>query len=522
MIEAGEIKTLVGPSPIEGNGRFALELIPAGYGFGIKLRNVGDTGDVQKDWRQTEFARYINHSPNPNLGQRREGTGIYLYALEDIPKGTELTTDYNDPEAIAQHVPESWDQVASRVAARYATNLRQDRFIDEGMVGEHWGTAASGVLVTDGSRVLLLKRSSEVLDPGLWGIPGGAIPVDHQTGRGKDPKKSAFDEAREEMGGIPSGSLAGKYVFRGNGGLTFTTFVWKVAPEKLDKFKPRLNWEHTNWMLKDINSVGSSGIHPGVVWVLKKMGPVRVASTSGFMSDYKSITHANPMMPNNRVWMGPDPEDPYIYTELGTWAAGIGEDGIMFKSIMSPEKQGAGFASKVIRAITRIADKHEISLHLTPKPFGRMKNKLNKSQLMGWYKRHGWKKEKEYGGMIRRPKGYKTAAPMGDCYDANGQYFMHHALFPGNNEKLRMVHGEVTGQGPLDGVKYGHAWVEDGNTVIDISNGRDVRMSKKRYYKLGHIKENGNTHVYDPEEFRAKVMQYEHWGPWDLRTSSGL
>ena len=97
-----EIKTLVGPSPIEGNGRFALELIPAGYKFGLNLRNVGNTGDVKKDWRQTEFARYINHSPNPNLGQRREGTGISLYALEDIPKGTELTTDYHDPEAIAQ------------------------------------------------------------------------------------------------------------------------------------------------------------------------------------------------------------------------------------------------------------------------------------------------------------------------------------------------------------------------------------------------------------------------------------
>ncbi len=109
----------------------------------------------------------------------------------------------------------------------------------------------------------------------------------------------------------------------------------------------------------------------------------RHASASGFMSDYKRITHANPMMRNNRVWMGPEPEDPYIYTELETWPAGIGEDGIMFKSIMSPEKQGAGFASKVIRAITRIADKHEISLYLTPKPFGRIKNKLNKSQLMG-------------------------------------------------------------------------------------------------------------------------------------------
>ena len=99
---------------------------------------------------------------------------------------------------------------------------------------------------------------------------------------------------------------------------------------------------------------------------------------------------------------------------------------------------------------------------------------------------------------------------------------MENALFPGKNKKLKMVHGEVTGQGSLDGVKYGHAWIEDGNTVIDVSNGKNIKMPKKVYYQLGHIKENGNIHTYKPEKFREKILQHEHWGPWDLRTSTGL
>lgn len=147
------------------------------------------------------------------------------------------------------------------------------RFVDEGMVGENWGSAASGLLITDGERVLLLKRSSSVEDPNLWGIPGGAIPVDYSTESRKDAKKSALDEAREEMGGVPSGSVGRKHVFRKPSGFTFTTFVYQTDRDSLSKFRPRLNWEHTDWGLFDLNDIKPSGIHPGVLWVLKRMGP---------------------------------------------------------------------------------------------------------------------------------------------------------------------------------------------------------------------------------------------------------
>lgn len=111
-------------------------------------------------------------------------------------------------------------------------------------------------------------------------------------------------------------------------------------------------------------------------------------------------------------------------------------------------------------------------------------------------------------------------AASGDCYDANGALFVEEALFPGDDKSLILVHGEVTGQGPIAGLKYGHCWIEDGGSVIDVSNGRNIRMPKAKYYAMGQIGK--NVHKYKPEEVRKKILQHQHWGPWDLKTESGL
>ena len=140
--------------------------------------------------------------------------------------------------------------------------------------------------------------------------------------------------------------------------------------------------------------------------------------------------------------------------------------------------------------------------------------------------RQRWQHIKEFTPW-KRVSASKVAAHYlfagtGDCYEANGQYFMAHALFPGDDKNLRLVHGEVCGQGPMLGTNFGHAWVEDGNTVIDVSNNRDIRMPKALYYMKGCIGLIENMHVYKPEEFRRKVLESGHWGPWDLHTSTGL
>ena len=106
---------------------------------------------------------------------------------------------------------------------------------------------------------------------------------------------------------------------------------------------------------------------------------------------------------------------------------------------------------------------------------------------------------------------------MGDCYEAAGRYMMEQCM--SEDCKLILVHAEATGQGPIKGVRYGHAFVLDGNTVIDKSNGRDLQMLKRLYYEIGEISD--NVHEYSFEEFRSKVLQHGHWGPWDLNTESG-
>lgn len=104
----------------------------------------------------------------------------------------------------------------------------------------------------------------------------------------------------------------------------------------------------------------------------------------------------------------------------------------------------------------------------------------------------------------------------GDCYQAAGRYLMDHGMF-GDKPNLILVHGEVTGQGAIRGVKYGHAWVEDGNMVHDVSRGGDRQIPKVLYYAIGNIDES-KVFKYDIEHMRHKVTETGHWGPWDLQT----
>jgi len=111
----------------------------------------------------------------------------------------------------------------------------------------------------------------------------------------------------------------------------------------------------------------------------------------------------------------------------------------------------------------------------------------------------------------------------GDCYEAAGKYIMDKCMITREDTcSFTLVHGEVMGQGPLEGVTYGHAWILDGGTVIDVSNGRNLQMPQVLYYAVGQVDNIGNLHEYTWDQARKKIVDYEHWGPWDLETSSGL
>ena len=115
--------------------------------------------------------------------------------------------------------------------------------------------------------------------------------------------------------------------------------------------------------------------------------------------------------------------------------------------------------------------------------------------------------------MPRAPKRKAT----GDCFEAAGKYILDN---PGSG--LKLVHAEVMGQGPLEGVTFGHAFVLDGNNVIDVSNGRNIQMPAMIYYSLGQIDSLNNVFTYTEAQAREKILEFMHWGPWDLQTRSGL
>tara|TARA_R100001082_G_C4340776_1_gene150034 strand:- start:792 stop:1130 length:339 start_codon:yes stop_codon:yes gene_type:complete len=106
----------------------------------------------------------------------------------------------------------------------------------------------------------------------------------------------------------------------------------------------------------------------------------------------------------------------------------------------------------------------------------------------------------------------------GQCYELA----FHHML---ENPEDKLVHAEVTGTGGnVAGVKYGHAFILKGPTyqvVWDVC--QQSPMAKKFYYELGSIKE-GEPHeyIYTLEEMVAKALDSGHYGPWDLKTESGL
>ena len=118
----------------------------------------------------------------------------------------------------------------------------------------------------------------------------------------------------------------------------------------------------------------------------------------------------------------------------------------------------------------------------------------------------------------RKPRKKKAS---GDCYQAAANYMMDQCLY-GGNKHLVLVHGEVCGQGPLSGVTYGHAWVEDGDTVIDLSNGRNLRVLKVVYYAIGGVSHLNNTHRYTWDEAKVMLLTRKVYGPWELQTATGL
>jgi hypothetical protein len=125
-------------------------------------------------------------------------------------------------------------------------------------------------------------------------------------------------------------------------------------------------------------------------------------------------------------------------------------------------------------------------------------------------------------------EGNPRLSGEGDCYTA-----ALNAMEP--DDRYRLVHGVVSGQGELTGVRFDHAWVERHDpipaeaaerlpaeaaamlnevawTVIDKSNGNDIEMPRPLYYAIGQV---NTPQRYTYEEMARKMVETGNAGPWD-------
>jgi hypothetical protein len=141
------------------------------------------------------------------------------------------------------------------------------------------------------------------------------------------------------------------------------------------------------------------------------------------------------------------------------------------------------------------------------------------------YNKSNWYREAQ-GRYDEVPEKHKG----GDCFTQAGRYVLDEGIR--GNKGFVLVHAIIRPlMGPLAGVDYGHAWVEDGDTIIDTARNNE-KMEKQSYYMLAGLInfptqedfENRNykptvkedrIHRYTFEEVRQMAVERGDYGPWE-------
>jgi ADP-ribose pyrophosphatase YjhB (NUDIX family) len=303
------------------------------------------------------------------------------------------------------------------------SNKTADEVLDVGGGDEYWageGNAASGILPVcpQTGNVCLAMRSKHVMTPNCWGTIGGAVQ------EGMSPQQSAKAELAEEMGYGGGMTLIPAYVFSDRGfsyhnfiGVVSSEFSFSPKPyskEEYAELKARLSprqryqlnpgWETSSiqWVpyqqwVEDM-AANPGDYHPGMLKLYQaskdkiekalKIEPqpeqqqaqpktsADKAALTAFMQDLWSQTYGNPFNNAERVW-----QDKAIIEARPF-------DGRIHLSLIRTVEKGAGGGTEGLKFLTALADKHGVEIDLGAKPVG--KGGLNKSQLVQWYKRHGF------------------------------------------------------------------------------------------------------------------------------------
>ena len=121
----------------------------------------------------------------------------------------------------------------------------------------------------------------------------------------------------------------------------------------------------------------------------------------------------------------------------------------------------------------------------------------------------------------KKKKRRRTAT--GDCYEA-AVHTMMRLCDEGDTSHYRLVHAEIVGQGPIEGVRHGHAFVVDvvKDLAYDESNGKKVCWPLPVYASVARINEARNWYVYTMKQASHWMLETGVYGPWELETSTGL
>ena len=108
--------------------------------------------------------------------------------------------------------------------------------------------------------------------------------------------------------------------------------------------------------------------------------------------------------------------------------------------------------------------------------------------------------------VARKAKDRMEKKP-GDCYLIHGQ-----AIAVGRKTGV-LCHGTVWHHSIG---WHSHAWIEEGDTVYDMANGRDAsfHLPKDFYYIVGYVRD---VKRYTQAETKAAMLKSGSFGPWESK-----
>jgi 8-oxo-dGTP pyrophosphatase MutT (NUDIX family) len=399
------------------------------------------------------------------------------------------------------------------------------------------GNAGAGILFycIGTKKLLLLYRSEFVNEPHTWALVGG------QVEEGEMPENAAVRESIEEIGYKPD-NLIQSYIYE-DGDFRFYNFISYVE----DEFEPKLNWENEDFGWFSIKDIPKN-IHFGLENLIKKIDLKKIKYMK--IDNYdKSIDELNKL----------DIDDSFFDVS----ALGNGGEldskklaiiyGLTPYNIIHAHELG-GFDRSKLTIITaglerKYLNKGDIILFTSSDTANKKEKNIllneflialipeeTNSHIANILERYDilpikYSKDDDLTSKVKRMEylyfenGGEVALEVnGDCYLVAAKLLLENdytknITFIG---KPYLVHAEVTGQGKIDGIRYGHAWVEDDFFVYDYSNGKNFVLPKDFYYQLGEVKkEKGKYQRYSKKQATEKMLQTKHYGCWDLDTKYG-